>query len=200
MRIIYLHGWGERYNEELEKILSKFGDEVFFPTIDYQNNTNLISSLANEAYSKKVPTLIVGRLLGGYFAYHISNMIQFPSLLFDPLFFFKNGGEIKPNYGYDKNYDKMFIFSGKNEDMDIRRTLKFLKENDIKESEVKIYDDIKNIPLDLMEKEFSEFREKFKDFKIEEKQSKKKSKEDKITDTQIPLTLRDADIPDDSPF
>lgn len=176
MRIVYFHGWKGNFNEAKYKILSKFGDDVHYPEINYQNSKNLINAFSNEIYGNGVPTLVVGNSLGGYFAYHISNIVRCPALMFNPAFYFKNGGDIRPNLGYSNNPDpqKQFIISLKDEELDVKRTLKFFKECNFEESMVKIYEDLGHqIPLDVFENDFSEFREKYKNIKGNEEASKK---------------------------
>jgi uncharacterized protein len=182
MRIIYFHGWGGRLDEAKYKILSKFGDEVIYPDIDYKNSKNLINQYSNFIYDKHdskgrlIPTLVVGNSLGAYMGYHISNIVRCPALLFNPSFYFKNGGEIRPSVGSSSNPDKskQFILSQKDEEIDIKRTLKFFKELKIEDDNVKIYEDLTHqIPLDVFENEFSEFREKYKDFKWDEEDQQK---------------------------
>jgi hypothetical protein len=170
MRIFYFHGWGGRFDEAKHKILSKFGDEVYYPDIDYQNQRNLINAYDNEIYgglNKGVPTLVVGTSLGGYMGFHISNICRCPALLFNPAFFFKSGAEMRPSGGSmgsdDRN--KQFIFSVKDEEIDIKRCVKFLREYKYDDSLIKLYDNLTHqIPLDIFENEFTEFREKYKDF------------------------------------
>ncbi len=179
MRIAYFHGWGGHFNEVKHKILSKFGDEVYYPEIDYTNHRNLISAYANELFGSSNPTLIVGTSLGGYMGFHISNIVRCPALLINPAFFSKSGGELKPNSNSTNNddYSKQFIFSLKDEEVDVKRCIKMLKEFKYEDAQIKLYPDLTHqIPIDVFENEFSEFREKFKDFKGFEQDKPRKSK------------------------
>lgn len=176
MRIIYFHGWNEHFDETKNKILSKFGDEVHFPDIYYSTYKNLIGSYTNEIFGKKNSTLIVGDSLGGYMAYHISNICKCPALLFNPTFFFKNGGELHPNGNSEGNtcLDKNIILSLNDEEIDIKRTLKLLKESGF-DSQIKIFDSLTHqIPIDIFENEFSIFRETYKYHKGEDQKKSKK--------------------------
>jgi len=183
---MYFHGWGGHFDETKNKILSKFGDEVYFPDIDYQNMRNLIGCYTNEAYGSKTPTLIIGNSLGGYLAYHISNICKFPALLFNPAFFFKNGGELRPNSNSESDgcLDKNIIISLKDEELDVKRTLKFLKENGF-DSQIKMYNNLTHqIPIDVFENEFTSFREMYKDFKmVDQKKPSRYSIGSKISKT-----------------
>lgn len=176
MRVIYLHGYNGKFNEDKYKILSKFGDVVHYPEINYQIEKNIINNYSHEFSRSKEPVLIVGSSLGAYMAFHISNIIGCPALLINPAFFIKSGGtEIRPNYNSVsnyQNYDKTIILSLKDEIIDFKRTIKYLNEIGYKEDSIKIYDDLTHIlPIDVFEKEFSEFREKHS--KIKPKKEKK---------------------------
>ena len=182
MRIIYLSGWGSHIDESIHKILSKFGDEVIYPEIDYQNSRNLINAYANLAYNTSKPTLIIGTSLGAYIGYHISNIGQSPALLFNPTLFFKSGGELRPNNsstGYDY-LNKQFVFSMKDDEIDLKRTFKYLKEVKYEDENIKIYDDINQIPLDIFENEFNSFREKYKDFGLKKEEDFEESLKESI--------------------
>lgn len=166
MRIVYFKGWGEQFDESIFNILNKFGDDVFMPDFDYQNSANLINAYINEIYNNRKDTIIIGKSLGAYMSYHISNVVCMPSLLFNPTFFFKSGGELKPSGSSSGNEyrDKQFIFTMKDDEIDMKRTFKYLKELKYDDQNIKTYDDLNQIPLDVFENEFSSFREKYKNF------------------------------------
>lgn len=173
MRILYLPEWGEKIEDAKIKILNKFGDDVWCPKIDYIGERNIIYSYAREIQQNGNPTLIIGSSLGGYMAYHMANIVKFPSLLFNPTFYFKNGGEVKRDDGMDEYLEKTIVFSTKSEDIDIKRTVKFLEEYNYKN--IKFYDGLTHIPLDIFENEFIEFREKHKNIKGTRNENVKKS-------------------------
>ena len=184
MRIVYFHGWGGHYNEVKAKILAKFGDEVYFPEIDYSNSRNLIQYYYNELCGN-TPQLIVGTSLGGYLGFYVSNLLKCPSLLINPALFLKGGVELRPSTdSMSHNFkEKEIIFSGKDEEIDVKRCIKSLKELGY-DKQIKIYDHLTHqIPIDVFENCFTEFREKYKDFKPEIQELKKskpsyKSKDD----------------------
>jgi predicted esterase YcpF (UPF0227 family) len=181
--IVYFHGWGHAYNEAKAKILGKFNDEVYYPNIDYQNNRNLIHQYVNEIHSGR-PTLLVGTSMGAYLAYHISNVLRCPALIINPTFFYKSGAEFRPSSSYLHNVDmnKDIILSGKDEELDHKRNIKFLKEFGF-DNQIKVVDGLTHqIPLDVFENYFSEFREKYKDYKPESKKEESYEKEYKKDD------------------
>jgi len=180
MRIVYFHGWGGHYNEVKAKILAKFGDEVYFPEIDYSNSRNLIQYYYNELCGN-TPQLIVGTSLGGYLGFYVSNLLKCPSLLINPALFLKGGVELRPSTdSMSHNFkEKEIIFSGKDEEIDVKRCIKSLKELGYDE-QIKIYDHLTHQILlgdcmffDVFENCFTEFREKYKDFKPEIQEPKK---------------------------
>ena len=176
MRIAYFHGWKSTIDERKVKILAKFGDEIYYPSIDYQTEKNLINSFANDLYSGP-PALIVGSSLGGYLGFHISNIVRFPALLINPAFFLKSGGELRPNTNSSNNdfMDKDIFFSLKDEEIDVKRCIKYLKTLGYEDSKISFFEDFGHrIPLDVFENIFSEFREKYKDFKFEKDTPQKK--------------------------
>jgi predicted esterase YcpF (UPF0227 family) len=175
MKIVYFHGWNGIYDENRAKILGKFGDEVYYPNINYQHDKNLIHSYSGDLSKGDAPTLIVGSSLGGYLAFHVSNIIRCPSLIINPSFFLKNGSELRPNFSLMENYDKQIIISGKDEEIDVKRVLKFLKEVGY-DSQINIYSELSHhVPLDIFENIFIEFREKYKNFVFEKPRDEKKS-------------------------
>lgn len=184
MKIVYFQGWGEHFDESKFKIFSKFGDEVFYPEINYQNSRNIINSYVNEICRDDTFSLIVGDSIGAYISFHISNIINRPSLLINPTFFLKNGVDLKPSHRStgDVYKDKKVILSSKNDEIDFKRTLKFVSSLNLDE-EIKIYNDFsQKMPLDILEIEFSEFREKYKDLERKEKERRSKSNKKETND------------------
>lgn len=173
MIIYYFHGWGGHFDETKHKILAQFGDEVYYPNIDYQNQRNIISHYTNEVYSainSGKSVLVVGTSMGAYIGFHISNIVRCPALLINPAFFFKNGAEMRPNtnsVGPD-DFQKHFVFSMKDEIVDVKRCIKFLKEFKYDGCYIANYDNLTHqIPIDIFEQEFVSFKEKYKTFKYD---------------------------------
>ncbi len=161
MKILYLHDWCDVVDEAIYKVLAKFGDEVQYQKIDYRNARNLIPCISNILHKDR-NSLIVGYSFGAYIAYYASTYSETPSLLINPSFYFKNGGELHPEKCDYSFTDKTFIISMKDETLDIRKTLKFLRDTNVPESNVKLYDDLTHtMPIEIFDKEFTEFRNKY---------------------------------------
>jgi len=179
MRIVYFHGWNGIFDENRAKILAKFGDEVYYPNINYQIDRNLINMYYSDL-SNGNPTLIVGSSLGGYLAHYVSNLMRCPSLIMNPSFFMKNGAELRSGISCMECFDKQIIISGKDNEIDVKRVLKFLKESGY-DSQINLCRDLgHHIPLDIFENIFTEFREKYKDFTFEKQDKEKCSKISKV--------------------
>jgi len=160
MTITYLHDIDESHNDKdkIVNILSKFGDNVIVPDIKYRNKNN-INSYTNMIAEISDNNIIVGKMLGGYLSYFISDILKMPCLILDPLLFTKSGAELRPVHLSDRSFpNKHIIMSLKNEEIDVKKTLRYMKEKGY--SEVKVYDNLKKIDLytDEFEQEFSIFR------------------------------------------
>jgi len=157
MRIIYLHGWDGKRDEIKRKILSKFGDEVDYPHINYKSSKNIINLFADKL--RQPETIIIGTSFGGYIAYYASSYSDTPALMINPTLFFKNGGELRPDCNGQSIKDKHFIVSAKDEIIDVKKTLKFFNEIKVDTSNVKIFEDLGHeIPIEVFDSIFSEFR------------------------------------------
>jgi hypothetical protein len=190
MRIFYLHDWCDDIDEAKYKILTKFGDEIQYQKIDYKNSKCLISHIS-DLLRKDKNSVVVGYSFGAYLAYYASTYAERPSLLINPSFFFKNGGELYPESCRYSSTDKTFIISMKNETLDIRKTLKFLRDTNVPESNVKLYDDLTHIlPIEIFDKEFTEFRNKYSERErlyqiIEQEKQANRSKQEKLCTDDI---------------
>lgn len=191
MKITYFHGRGESFDETKYKILSKFGDEVLYPDINF-NDKNLISNFSQSIE----PSLIVGSSMGGYIGYHVSNMLSCPALLINPSIFFKSGAEFRPNDNIRIDQRKHFIISQKDEIIDIKRTLKFLNEFNFKDDSIKIHNEL--ISLDVFEKEFNVFREKYINFSNE--QTRKRLDDYGYGKLSSPYSFNIGSLSEPSPF
>lgn len=172
-RILYISDWNEKINESKLKILSKFGDEIFTPDLDYINNRNIISSLSNNV-DFDYNNLIIGNMMGAYLALYVSNITKIPSLLFNPSFYFKNGCELKSVYDQEQFPEKKILLSAKHDIVDTRRTFKYLRELGY-DNQLKVFENLKtDIPIDIFEIYFKEFREKYSNFDYPNKPKKDK--------------------------
>lgn len=165
MRIVYLGDWGETKNGIREKILGKFGDEIWSPDVLYTHNRNIISNLADNIHcNNSNSNLIVGCGVGAYIGFYISNMVKVPSLLFNPSFYYKNGSELKSQYDHEQFIEKRIILSALDEIIDNKRVYKFLKELGY-DYQIKIFDNLTHdISNDLVDQIFTDFRDKYKTF------------------------------------
>lgn len=182
MKIIYLGDWNESKNVLKEKILTKFGDELWFPEILYTHNRNIISNIAenicyNGLNSNSNSNLIIGCGLGAYFGHYISNITKIPSLLFNPSFYYRSGSELKSNYTNSHEFfEKKIILSTKDEIVDNKRVFKFLRDIGY-DKQIKIFENMSHeMPLDFFDYNFTEFREKYKNFEQVKNESPKKYK------------------------
>lgn len=158
MYILYLKGWNDvDENSVIQKILSTDKDKIICPDINYKITKNIINEFSSKIDRK--PFLVVGNDIGAYFGFNICNKANAPGILFNPTFFFKNGAEFRPN-GFIEgiNSDIKIIISAKHKDMDVKRTIKYFDNIGISRF-VKIYDDLdENIPYDVIQNEFMEFK------------------------------------------
>ena len=174
MIIFYFHGFGARMDESMNKVLSKFGDEIYPMNSSYSTQKNLIDSYGETVRSTKRgrnDILLVGSSLGAYMAFHIANHTQTPALLFNPTFNFRNGAEY---VHYSPEYkEQQILFSEKDEFIDIKESLKYLNSVNMDE-QVSILEGLTHIiPIDVFDKCFSSFREKYKS--LEKKKVDRKS-------------------------
>lgn len=85
MRILYIHGWGSKFDPSNEKlqILSQLGELVGFD-LDYTAGfTSVITSCLSQATNLN-PDVIVGTSLGGYVASHLGALLGIPFVSINP--------------------------------------------------------------------------------------------------------------------
>jgi len=181
MRILYIPDWNEKHNEKKLELMSKLGAGVQFFPYDIYNHRNFIHIINNEL--QKCPTLLVGNYLGAYFAHYASNAMRVPCLMFNPSFFFKNSGELKAELKHSEYPEKKIILAMRDEQVDTKRSFKYLKELGY-EHQIKIIDNATHeITLDDFENFFGDFYSVYKDFKHPDfdpskPKERKKEKED----------------------
>lgn len=183
MRIVYIPDWGEKIDEHKMKIMSKHGCDLHVMSIDYINR-NIIQYIEKELF--RCPSLIVGNSLGAYFGFYASNNTEIPALLFNPSFYFRNGGELKSEKRNGEFLNKKIILSTKDEVVDTKRSFKLLRELGY-ESQIKVIDN--QIDYQSFENFFVDFYMSNIDFKHpmyeQEKKSSKKSYSEKISTENI---------------
>jgi predicted esterase YcpF (UPF0227 family) len=79
MRVLYLHGYEAKPNEERIAYLVSLGFDVYGPYIDYNKRPNIIEELLEKDFD-----MVVGSSLGGYIGYFLSIHKEIPSILFNP--------------------------------------------------------------------------------------------------------------------
>jgi hypothetical protein len=79
MKVLYLHGYEAKTNEDRIKYLIELGCEVYAPNIDYNKRPDIINELLKKDFD-----FIVGFSLGAYIGYFLSVRLEKPSILFNP--------------------------------------------------------------------------------------------------------------------
>ena len=82
MNILYLHGYNSSHINDRTEWLQSFGN-LIHPAMQYRNfpeNFQYIESL----FQGQKLDVIVGSSLGGYFAFHLGNYYQVPTILLNP--------------------------------------------------------------------------------------------------------------------
>jgi hypothetical protein len=164
MKIVYIQDKDEKaINSDKLKILSMFGDEIFIPKVYYYEK-NMIHGLYNElSGGNDLNYLLVGDYFGGYAAFYISNLMQCPALVFNPTFFYKNGGELKSEFTGQCHHKKI-ILSAKHPILDTKRTFKYLKEVGY-DNKIKVFEhETPEIPMEIYRGVFGDFYEMYKGY------------------------------------
>ncbi len=79
--ILYLHGLDGELNNKYRDIINELGCNYIGLSIDYKNDSNILDIIRNIKIDA-----VIGHSLGGYLAYHLSNIKRIPALLFMPSF------------------------------------------------------------------------------------------------------------------
>ena len=108
MHILYLHGLDGSLSKEKRSILEQYG-KVKAPHLDYREHPNIFKMLT-ENYSNSDFNCIIGSSMGGFLGYHISNIWNTPSLLFNPALAYRSVHQHVPNYKLrDKNFKTLVL-------------------------------------------------------------------------------------------
>ncbi len=138
--ILYLHGLNATKDSENINLLANNKINLIFKELDY-TDPNLLESLLTD---KSNIDAIIGHSLGAFLGYHISNIKNIPSLLFNPSF---NDNDVDisiPNkYSNTKLNNNQIVVIGLNDD----ESLPEVQIKNLKESNCKIY--IENIGHDI---------------------------------------------------
>lgn len=82
MNIVYLHGLDNKLSAEKKAILEKYG-KVHTPEVNYYTNPNAIETIL-EMLAQIQIDVVMGSSMGGFAAYHVSNALEKPGLMFNP--------------------------------------------------------------------------------------------------------------------
>src|SRR5690606_3316635 len=127
MNILYLHGLDSKLSPEKREILEIYG-EVFAPDLDYYQNSKAIKTIL-DMYSETNINTVIGSSMGGFAAYHVSNAIFRPALLFNPALRTRSVPQEIPKDNYNYNNLKHFVIGQKDDVVSPADTLSFLSEN-----------------------------------------------------------------------
>src|SRR5690606_28590545 len=127
MNILYLHGLESKLKPEKREILERYG-KVFAPDLDYHNNPNAIKTIL-DMYADIDINTVMGSSMGGFAAYHVSNALSRPALLFNPAL--KKRPVLQNIPAENNNYNNLKqIIIGQSYDVVLPAdTLSFLSEN-----------------------------------------------------------------------
>lgn len=184
MKIAYICGFGSKLNENKINILNKFGEVIYFDP-NYLKSKDIMYTISKELDNvmEKDDVLIVGSSLGAYMAFHVSNLLKIPALLFNPTFHFKNGGVLTSNAS-QKRSDKMIILSKQDEILDNKMNSKFLMSMGCECEEI---ESGHHISLEDFENCFKKFYAKFGEMKNKKPQRKSIKNDWDIYDTTITI-------------
>lgn len=128
MKILYLHGYKARPNEERISFLESLGHEVIAPHIDYDNEPNILLELLEDDYD-----MVIGSSLGGYMGFHLSDYKSIPCVAFNPPLFM----DLKVRINFPINWEygnlvpkkKDIVLGGEDTTVNPIRTLNWLMDN-----------------------------------------------------------------------
>lgn len=127
MNILYLHGLDSKLSPEKREILEKYG-KVFAPDLDYYQNPNAIETLL-EMYADADINTVIGSSMGGFAAYHVSNALFRPALLFNPALKKRSVPQYIPSENNSHNNLKQIVIGQKDDVVSPADTLSFLSED-----------------------------------------------------------------------
>lgn len=161
MNILYLHGLDSKLSSEKRAILEKYG-KVFAPDLDYYQNPNIIESVL-ELFPDVDINTVIGSSMGGFAAYHVSNALFRPALLFNPALMKRSVPQNIPEDNNNYNNLKQIIIGQRDEVVSPADTLSFLAENFNPVTEIYLHLLPRlghGIPVELFQEEVEQFFEK----------------------------------------
>lgn len=127
MNILYLHGLDSKLNPEKRQILEKYG-KVFAPDLDYYQDSHAIKTILEMFQDVEINT-VIGSSMGGFAAYHVSNALFRPALLFNPALQKRSVPQNIPVEENNYNNLKQIIIGQRDDVVAPADTLSFLSEN-----------------------------------------------------------------------
>lgn len=161
MNILYLHGLDSKLSPEKRSILEKYG-KVFAPDLDYYQNPNAIESVLEMFPDVDINT-VIGSSMGGFAAYHVSNALLRPALLFNPALMKRSVAQNIPEDNNNYNNLKQIVIGQIDDVVSPADTLSFLSENFNPVTEIYLHLQPKlghSIPVELFEEEVERFFKK----------------------------------------
>src|SRR5215831_15230674 len=129
MNILYLHGLESKLNDEKRAVLEKYGN-VIAPDLDYKLHSKIVEVLYNQFKDKGID-VIIGSSMGGFAGYYLSNLLNVPSLLYNPALPHRGGVEqlIPTDLMIHETAYKHFILGGQDEIILAKDNLEFFSKN-----------------------------------------------------------------------
>lgn len=130
MRILFLHGLMSSNQSKKIDWLKKEGHNVFHPLLNYKDDGKIIFKDLNKLIKDNQIELIVGSSMGGYLAYHLSNLNNMRSLIFNPSLSISKRNALRPEITHtinDSNHHTVVM--GRLDDVVIPRdTISYLED------------------------------------------------------------------------
>lgn len=127
MNILYIHGLDSKLNPQKRESLQKYG-KIFAPEIDYYNNSDAIQSILSLHEDLELD-VVIGSSMGGFAAYHISDILDKPALLFNPALKERSVLQHIPKPNSVCRSFKQFVIGQQDEVVKPKDTFSFLFEN-----------------------------------------------------------------------
>lgn len=156
MNILFLHGLESKLSEPKRAILEKYG-QVIAPDLDYKSNPNMIEFLFNTYQNQKID-VIIGSSMGGFAGYYLAQLLNLPSMLYNPALPYRNTIEqiVPSNIPMNHPKSMRIILGGQDNVIKTKDNLAFLAENctDKTDYTIVILKDLAHqIPFDVFKKE-----------------------------------------------
>lgn len=161
MNILYLHGLDSKLSPKKRQILEKYG-KVFAPDLDYYQDPNAIESILKMYQDVELNT-VIGSSMGGFAAYHVSNALFRPALLFNPALEKRSVPQTIPAEENNYNNLKQIIIGQRDDVVAPADTLSFLSKNfnPVTDIHLRLVPWLGHrIPVELFEKEVELFFER----------------------------------------